>query len=83
PLGDDVALDECGAAGDGGAPRLVGQSLPSTLGGGLLGGIELAAQRRQRLAEVGQILDQGAEVELSDRGDRPGGPPSAAMVRTR
>src|SRR6266508_1434320 len=72
-FGDDVALDERGAAGDRRTAGLVREPQPPPRDGGVPGLVverELAAQRFEREAEVGEVLDQRAEVQLADRGHR-------------
>ena len=72
-FGDDVALDERRAAGDRRTACLVGEAEPPAGAGGLRRGVvepELAGERFEREAEVGQVLDQRAEVQLADGGDR-------------
>src|SRR6516164_823840 len=75
-FGDDIALDESGAAGDRRTACLVGEAEPPASASSLLRGVvepELAGERSERETEVGEVLDQRAEVELADGGHRTGG----------
>src|SRR6516162_11544755 len=85
-FGDDVALDEGGAAGDRRTACLVGEAEPPAGANSLRRGVvesELAGERFEREAEVGEVVDQRAEVELADGGHRTGGSSAAAPEITR